>query len=480
MLCFHKYREYCYVVLIVCFIMISGRTLADDSAFKLNTSLSVFGCDERVSYLDIYYELYPSQWTYVESTSQQKTATVLLDLRIFENQNEIYATQWGMQEIQENEETGPENVIKMDLMRLKVPPGTYEIHLKSVDLNDKTKADQIQMPIQIPEINKQQVNVSSVLLCQEVRKKKTDDIELFIRDSLFVLPKINKDFNSDNAALKFYLEVENLSQAIPEQTYTIRYYVLDQNDIMIQEIPMFEVRRRANKNTVAQYGTISLSKIRTGSYSLNVVLDDSSGNTLAHKKIAFQMSNPDLVQAEDESYFAGLPITDLHVGIPVDEELEYIQYIIKPEEAKILKQTHDEYGRKKFLEGFWNRRDPDPETIHNKYRDDYLARVTEANVNFGKSGNGWRTDMGRVYVLYGGPNDIQRRLSNSTGRPYQIWRYDEIQGGVEFVFIDLTGVGGFQLVHSTLRGEIQDYEWERLLEVSNLSPSSINHPEILD
>jgi len=85
-----------------------------------------------------------------------------------------------------------------------------------------------------------------------------------------------------------------------------------------------------------------------------------------------------------------------------------------------------------------------------------------------------------VYVLYGGPNDIQRRLSNSTGRPYQIWRYDEIQGGVEFVFIDLTGVGGFQLVHSTLRGEIQDYEWERLLEVSNLSPSSINQPEILD
>jgi len=91
---------------------------------------------------------------------------------------------------------------------------------------------------------------------------------------------------------------------------------------------------------------------------------------------------------------------------------------------------------------------------------EYFQRVAVANARF-SIGNkqGWKTDQGRVYLLYGEPDEIDRYPSSLGERPYEIWYYNKIEGGIEFVFVDLTGFGEMQLVHSTSRNEIQDYDW---------------------
>jgi hypothetical protein len=77
---------------------------------------------------------------------------------------------------------------------------------------------------------------------------------------------------------------------------------------------------------------------------------------------------------------------------------------------------------------------------------------------------GWRTDRGRVYLLYGEPDHVLRVPSECNSKPYQTWYYYGIEKGVEFVFVDRLGNGDYQLVHSTKRGELQDETWQRYLQ----------------
>jgi hypothetical protein len=104
---------------------------------------------------------------------------------------------------------------------------------------------------------------------------------------------------------------------------------------------------------------------------------------------------------------------------------------------------------------FWRRRPDSP-------REEYLKRVAYSNNNFQVMGReGYKTDRGRVYIVYGPPDDIERHPNDSNARPYEIWTYNNIQGGVIFVFV-LRQIGGeYELVHSTHRNELHDENWQQ-------------------
>jgi hypothetical protein len=76
---------------------------------------------------------------------------------------------------------------------------------------------------------------------------------------------------------------------------------------------------------------------------------------------------------------------------------------------------------------------------------------------------GWRTDRGRVYLMYGEPSEIERYPSQVDAKPYELWHYNELEGGVIFVFGDVSGFSEYLLLHSTMRGELRDENWKRRL-----------------
>ena len=83
------------------------------------------------------------------------------------------------------------------------------------------------------------------------------------------------------------------------------------------------------------------------------------------------------------------------------------------------------------------------------------------------SRKGWQSDMGRVYILYGEPSEIERHPNESNMKPYEVWKYNDIEGGALFIFGDLTGFKNYILLTSTKRGEIQDYNWQQTLSTVN-------------
>jgi GWxTD domain-containing protein len=120
---------------------------------------------------------------------------------------------------------------------------------------------------------------------------------------------------------------------------------------------------------------------------------------------------------------------------------EDVSYIITNEERAAFKALKTDEEREQFIEQFWLRRDPTPDTIENEYKEDHYERIAYANERFASGIPGWKTDRGRIYILYGKPDEIESHPSGGTYDrpieegggttstfPFEIWRYRYIEG----------------------------------------------------
>jgi len=209
-------------------------------------------------------------------------------------------------------------------------------------------------------------------------------------------------------------------------------------------------------NSVVEVGTVNVNMLPTGIYYLDVVISEVDGSILAENRRKFFIYNPSVAPRIDTS-----SITAELLGIDeksLDDEFSKAVYISTQEEASIYSQLKGVDAKRRFLGAFWARRGGV------EFRKKYLERVEQANVKFAtRLTPGWRTDRGRVYIIYGPPDEVERYPYYENMKPYEIWHYYNLQGGVIFVFGDRTGFGSYELLHSTLVGEIKNEEWMYLL-----------------
>ena len=129
-------------------------------------------------------------------------------------------------------------------------------------------------------------------------------------------------------------------------------------------------------------------------------------------------------------------------------------------------------GKRRFLYDFWARHDPDPSTPQNEFYREHARRFAIANERFARSltqrDDGWNTDRGRIFILYGPPDDIIYSSSSIGALPWERWEYRQLEGGVFFIFLDENNLGFYRLVHSNKQGELQDPEWELKIEREGL------------
>jgi len=139
---------------------------------------------------------------------------------------------------------------------------------------------------------------------------------------------------------------------------------------------------------------------------------------------------------------------------------EDVVYIITDEEKKAFKALQTDEEREQFIEQFWLRRDPTPDTEENEYREEHYRRIAYANDNFASGIPGWKSDRGMIYIKYGPPDerdqhnggteerDIREGGGTTSMYPYEQWRYRYIDGigtNVEIEFVDTTMTGEFHL-----------------------------------
>ena len=120
---------------------------------------------------------------------------------------------------------------------------------------------------------------------------------------------------------------------------------------------------------------------------------------------------------------------------------EDVRWIITDEETSAFKQLSNDEERDQFIEQFWLRRDPTPDTEENEYKEEHYRRIAYANEHYAAGKAGWRTDRGRIYIVFGPADEIEAHPSggqydrpmeegggNTSTYPFETWRYRYIEG----------------------------------------------------
>lgn len=138
-----------------------------------------------------------------------------------------------------------------------------------------------------------------------------------------------------------------------------------------------------------------------------------------------------------------------------------VGYIITDEERQAFKRMSTDEERQQFIEQFWLRRDPTPDTEENEYKEEHYRRIAYANERYASGIPGWKTDRGRIYITFGPPDEIESHPSGGTYErpieegggttstyPFEIWRYRWIEGigsDILIEFVDPTMTGEYRM-----------------------------------
>jgi len=140
---------------------------------------------------------------------------------------------------------------------------------------------------------------------------------------------------------------------------------------------------------------------------------------------------------------------------------EDVRWIISDEEREAFLKLSNDEERDQFIEQFWLRRDPTPDTVENEFKEEHYRRIAYANEHFAAGIPGWRTDRGRMYVMYGAPDEIdshpsggsyQRTPEEGGGEtstyPFEDWRYRYLEGvgqDINIEFVDTCMCGEYHM-----------------------------------
>jgi GWxTD domain-containing protein len=142
----------------------------------------------------------------------------------------------------------------------------------------------------------------------------------------------------------------------------------------------------------------------------------------------------------------------------VDED---VRWIITDQEMQAFKSLSNDEERDQFIENFWLRRNPNPDSPENEYREEHYARIAYANEHFAAGKPGWRTDRGHIYISFGKPDNIDSHPSggsydrpmeegggNTSTFPFEIWHYRYLEGigdNIDIEFVDTCMCGDYHM-----------------------------------
>lgn len=429
------------------------------SLFGANLDCAVYYDKNNMPYVEIYYAMEKSAFSHEDNEPGEAAMNLLLTT----GEKVLVNESWRMRF--DKADTLARRIV--DMFRYGLDPGDYQIALYIADVHDPARKDSLELSLSVAPFNPDKVHLSDIELAASIQRSQPDKPSTFSKNTLDVIPNPSSLYGDGRPVLFYYVESYNLLKALQGDQYRTRCSITRTDGREVSECPQV-VRTKAKKfNSSVEVGTLNISKVISGTYQFNFEVLDEKDQVLASRSKKIYIFNSEHMPVAQqagtaassdfaESEFATMP------GPMLEHEFDILQYLLNDEGKKFYANLQTNDARRKFIYSFWRSRDPNPATKENEYRIGYLERMQEANEKYGRMGKeGWRTDRGRVYMIYGKPTDIEYFPSSIETYPHEIWIYNDIEGGVEFVFVDATGFNEYVLVHSTATGEIKDFDWRK-------------------
>ena len=353
----------------------------------------------------------------------------------------------------------------IDQQRIPLPHGVYQMELVLKDNNiEETAVEHAEM-ISL-EYDQADVRFSDFQFVESFAPSNEESI--LTKSGYDLVPFVGDFYPAEVESLTFYTELYNLDQSIgQDQDFLFRYYLESfETTISLSDFARFQRQKAGPVNVVL--ATIPITNLPSGNYNLVVEARDRENAELLVHKIFFQRHNPGIqVNLEDigsvdiSSTFAER-INDhdsinFYIGClrPVANSLE-------KQFAKNVIKSGDIKKKQQFLFSFWETRNEQyPEAEWNRYKQEVMKVEDRFKTQIK---HGFETDLGRIWLRYGPPNDSEFSDHEPNSYPYAMWHYYTLEGNQSnkrFIFYNPHLVGTeYFLLHSDARGELYNPYWK--------------------
>lgn len=424
-----------------------------------------FGYDSLSNYVEFYYSFNQSCLYFVDTDSTDYVEGILqIEVSDSISGENIINRQWVIShEIADTLELDHDLV---GVIGFVIDSGSYKVVVSGSDPNNAANIKVISEDLFIKPFLKSNTAISDIQLSSNIIPGSENKSSIFYKNSYEVTPLPASVCGEKQAVLFYYTELYNLQFNPSQEDLRLDELVINSRGQLVSA-----KSKKINKSidSRVEVGIVKVHKLPTDTYTLRVNLIDSVVNYGVSSSKRFFVYNPSIAQT-DTFQTTVSPVLSTTFGVMSEEELDDLfaksRYIAKVTEQNQYKSLSTLEAKREFLFTFWKARDENPADERNEYFINYMQRINTANERYSALGkDGWKTDKGRVYLIYGEPSEIERFPNQTETKPYEYWRYDNIEGGVIFVFGDITGFNNYQLLHSTKRGEMRDDYWQRRITV---------------
>jgi len=424
---------YMMFLLLVCSIFTPGWILAQTDFGFLEEKEPIFFVDyatfreepgEKFR-LEVYYKILTKGLSFVKEDDKFKAS---YEIQVFvSNKINKQVTGTSMEEdyiVNSYEETRSPLNFLINQITLSLYSGRYRLRIKLIDHNSGS-ASELEKDFIIPSRIEKKIIFSDIEFIRQLSDPKNSDSDSikttrFNKTGETAIPSVSRSYGDSDPTLIFYFEIYDGPQK--PQPFLLKYGMEHSAQAFLHEETTTVT---LGPEVFSAFDSISLAGFPSGDYTLAItLLDNGQINAKTERPFHVEWSFLNLLKND---YF---------------KAIEQLKYVASPEEIKKLKQVPEDQRIQSWLE-FWKSKDPTPNTPQNELRDEYYSRLRYVNQNFTlPTQEGWETDMGRVYMVYGHPDEVEKHPFDREVQAFQKWYY--YKRNRVFLFID-RGDGEYQL-----------------------------------
>ena len=432
----------------------------------MDTDLARFRGDSAHVYVEVYFSFDVSQMKFVRLAGGYQSE-IFMNVYFVRSANDSIVARdvWRIPFSADDTMLLQTSRSYADVAGFFLKPDIYRLYIVGKDINDLSRSDSLSYLLTIAPIDTGASSLSDIELCTSIAPTERDSLDRFYKNTYDVRPNPSKIFGAGQPVLFYYIEAYKLLSKSSDR-YSTRAVVT--NVFGKEVISREQIKRRANESSV-EVGLLKINTLQTGSYTFSFILGDSTGASDYTMSKRFFIYNPSLPPDTTARMYVGGVLGTEYATMTesdLDHEFDMARYTATSNEIAQYRKLNGVDAKRKALFYFWVARDVDKSTPENEFKKQYMERVDYADQHFAVGQReGWKTDRGRVFIVYGPPDEVERHANEIDMKPYEIWYYHSIQGGVEFDFGDKSGFSDYVLLNSTHRDELHDDNWQSQLKI---------------
>jgi GWxTD domain-containing protein len=380
--------------------------------------------------LEVYYQVFTSSLLYIHQRDEYM-AHYSVGVVLKKSHKQVTASEKEdyVREATLDKTTGKNDFI-INSFRFFLYPGKYELIVTLHDLNSDDLIP-LKTDFTIPDYKAKMPTFSGIEFARKIEKPRPDSssndslipgaLSNFFKQGLTIIPSCSRHYGDDATTLNFYYEYyRRLPMA---DSVKMIYEIYDsKNNVVNSDSTAYFLN-----DTYGMIDSISLAHLKPGPYELKITAYNSNRKKVADSKSQFSI------------VWSALALVQNDFGTAIEQ----LRYVAKNSEIDKMKNAPKE-DRIKLWNEFWKSKDPTPNTDDNEIKDEYYRRIAYANEHFGILGKeGWKSDFGMIYIIYGEPDEIERHQIERESLPYEVWYYYNPRR--TFYFVDTHGYGEYIL-----------------------------------